>query len=298
MVALGAWMQRSGFVSSGFLKEANRVTYWLGLPALLFTQLAASLPSIHAAGSLLLTVCAGTGVVIVVGYGVALALRVPGAAMGTFVQGAFRGNLAFVGLPVIFALPDTTLVGGLTVRSAAIIAVAPAMVLYNIAGVVVLLLSQHKLGPAMVKPFVKQLLVTPPLLATVAGIAFAAMGWRLPVAVDRTLFALGEMALPLGLLSVGASLVTVNWAAGWRLPGISALLKTAVSPAIGWVLGRWWGLEPAALQVAMILMACPTAIISYTMVLALKGDEAMASTTIVFSVISSLATLALIVGVF
>jgi predicted permease len=64
------------------------------------------------------------------------------------------------------------------------------------------------------------------------------------------------------------------------------------------LLGRWWGLEPAALQVAMILMACPTAIISYTMVLAIKGDEAMASTTIVVSVVCSLATLALIVGFF
>ncbi len=298
MVALGAWLQRSGFVSPGFLKESNRVTYWLGLPALLFTQLAASLPSVHAAGSLLLTVLVGTVAVIIFSYGVAVVLRVPGAAMGTFVQGAFRGNLAFVGLPVIFALPDTALGHGFTVRSAAIIAVAPAMVLYNIAGVIVLLLSQHKLGLAMVKPFVKQLLVTPPLLATVAGIAFAALGWRLPVAVDRTLFALGEMALPLGLLGVGGSLVTVNLAAGWRLPGVSALIKTVVSPAIGWALGRWWGLEPAALQVAMILMACPTAIISYTMVLALKGDEAMASTTIVASVLCSLATLALIVGCF
>ncbi len=298
MVALGAWMQRSGFVSEGFLKESNRVTYWLGLPALLFSQLASALPSLHAAGPLLLTVCVGTVAVIIFSYGVAVVWRVPGAAMGTFVQGAFRGNLAFVGLPVIFALPDTAIAGGLTVRSAAIIAVAPAMVLYNIFGVVVLLLSQHRLGLAMVKPFLKQLLVTPPLLATVAGIGFAALGWKLPLAVDRTLFALGEMALPLGLLGVGGSLATINLAAGWRVPGVSALIKTAVSPAIGWLLGRWWGLEPAALQVAMILMACPTAIVSYTMVLAMKGDEAMASTTIVASVVCSLATLALIVGVF
>ena len=298
LVTLGVWLQRSGFVSPGFLKEANRLTYWVGLPALLFSQLAAALPSVHAAGALLATVLTGTVGVIIFSYGVAALLRVPGAAMGTFVQGAFRGNLAFVGLPVIFALPDVPVAGGLTVRSAAIIAVAPAMVLYNLAGVIVLLLSQHRLGFAMVKPLVRQLLVTPPLLATVAGIAFAAMGWRLPVAVDRTLFALGEMALPLGLLGVGGSLMTVNLAAGWRLPGISALIKTAVSPAIGWVLGRWWGLEPAALQVAMILMACPTAIVSYTMVLAMKGDEEMASSTIVASVVCSLATLALIVGIF
>jgi len=35
-------MQRTGFVSAGFLREANRVTYWLGLPALFFSQLGGS----------------------------------------------------------------------------------------------------------------------------------------------------------------------------------------------------------------------------------------------------------------
>ena len=51
--------------------------------------------------------------------------------------------------------------------------------------------------------FVKQLAVTPPLLATFAGMGFALMGWTLPVAVDQTFSALGQMALPLGLLGVG-----------------------------------------------------------------------------------------------
>ena len=42
LIAAGAALQATKFVSPGFLKEANRVTYWLGLPALLFSQLAGS----------------------------------------------------------------------------------------------------------------------------------------------------------------------------------------------------------------------------------------------------------------
>jgi predicted permease len=298
LIALGAWMQRSRFVSPGFLKEANRVTYWLGLPALLFVQLAQTLPAVGAAGPLLLTMGAGTVLVMLLGYGAALLLRVPGPVQGTFVQGAFRGNLAFVGLPIIFALPDVTLAGGLTVRSATVIVVAPAMVGYNLAGIGVLLLSQHEWGPGMIRPLLRQLLVTPPLLATLAGIIFALRGWRLPTVLDHTLTALGEMALPLGLLGVGGSVATLKLAAGWRVPGVAAVIKTVVAPAIGWLFGRWWGLEPAALQVVMILMACPTAIISYTMALEMKGDEALASAVIVGSVVTSLGSLALIVGLF
>ncbi|AOS44394.1 Membrane transport protein [Lacunisphaera limnophila] len=297
LIAVGAGLQRGGLVSAGFLKEANRVTYWLGLPALLFSQLAGSVQQAVGGAALMLTVMLGaTALVIVAGYGVAGLMKVPGAAAGTFVQGGFRGNLAFVGLPVLFSLPDAPLPGGMSARTAAVITVAPMMVFYNIGGVVVLLLSQHRLGWAMVKPFLKQLATTPPLLATLAGIGWAVMGWTLPPAVDKALFALGEMALPLGLLGVGGALVTVKLGAAWRTPLASALVKTVLSPLLGWAVGRGLGLGAVELKMVLILMACPTAIISYTMALELKGDEALASGAIALSVLASLVSLAVIVG--
>jgi predicted permease len=298
LIAIGAGLQRSGFVPPTFLREANRVTYWLGLPALLFSQLATSFhQSAEGAGQMLAVMLGATGLLVLAGYGLALALRVPGAALGTFVQGGFRGNLAFVGLPIIYSLPDAPLGGGLSARKAAIVTVAPMMVCYNVAGVVVLLLSQHALSWRMFRPFLKQLLTTPPLLATVAGMAFAVAGWRLPTALDQTFNALGEMALPLGLLGVGGSLVTVQLGAHWRRPLAAALLKTVISPAFGWVVGRMTGLEGLGLKMVVILMACPTAVISYTVALEMKGDEALASGTIVLSVLTSLASLAVVLAV-
>lgn len=298
MIALGAGLQRSAFVSEKFLKEANRVTYWLGLPALLFSQLVDSFHRFGGAGLMLTAMLLATLAVLVAGYLVAWLLRVPGAAAGTFVQGAFRGNLAFVGLPIVFSLPDTPLAWGMTVRTAAVLTVAPMMVFYNIAAVFVLLFSQHTVGWAMVKPLLKQLVTTPPLLATFAGMGFALAGWTLPAALDKTFTALGEMALPLGLLGVGGSLITVKLGANWRAPLAAALLKTALAPLLGWVVGRALGLGAVEMKVMLLLLACPTAIVSYTMALEMKGDGALASGTIVLSVLTSVVTLAVIVGVF
>jgi hypothetical protein len=296
LIGLGALLQGTGFTSPGFLKEANRVTYWLGLPALLFSQLVQSYHSAQGATALLGTIFAGTAAVMLLAYGAGLLLRVPGPALGTFVQGAFRGNLAFVGLPVIYAFPDTPVLGGLTLRAAAVLVVAPTMVLYNIGGVIVLLLSQHTFGWGMLRPLLRQLATTPPLLATLAGLGFAAAGWTLPAAVAKTFDALGEMALPLGLLGVGGSLVTVKLGAAWRRPLASALLKTVVSPLCGLGLARLWGLGPVESRLIAIFMATPTAVISYTMAVELKGDESIAAGTIVLSVLTSLAALAVIIG--
>jgi predicted permease len=298
LIALGAVLQKTAFVRPDFLKEANRVTYWLGLPALLFSQLASSFHHGTGAGPMLGVMLGGTGLLIGAGYLGAWLLRIPGPVTGTFVQGGFRGNLAFVGLPIIYSLPDSPLAWGMSVRTAAIVTVAPMMVFYNVAGVIVLLLSQHTLSWRMLWPFAKQLAVTPPLLATFAGMGFALAGWTLPAAVDKTFTALGEMALPLGLLGVGGSLVTVQLAGRWRWPLAAALLKTVLSPALGWLVGRAAGLGGVELKLVMILMACPTAVISYTVALELKGDEALASGTIVLSVLTSLASLVVILAVF
>jgi predicted permease len=298
MIALGAGLQRSGFISPGFLKEANRLTYWLGLPALLFSQLANSFHQGEGAKLMLLVMLTATLLTIAAAYLIAWIMRVPAAGVGTFVQGGFRGNLAFVGLPILYALPDTPFVGGLSARTAAIITVAPMMVFYNIGGVVVLLLSQHRLGFAMLAPFLRQLATTPPLHATLAGILFAVMGWPLPHVLDKTFTSLGEMALPLGLLGVGGSLVSVKLRGVWRTPLAAALVKVAISPLLGWGVGKWMGLDPVELRMILIFMACPTAIVSYTMALELKGDEAVASATIVLSVLASVVSLAIILGSF
>ena len=296
MIAVGAGLQRSGFVSPDFLKEANRVTYWLGLPALLFSQLAGSFHELGGAKLMLGGMLAATLLVILLGYIVAWLLKVPGTVSGTYVQGCFRGNLAFVGLPIIYSLPDQPLAWGVSTRTAAILTVAPMMVFYNVAGVVLLLISQHRFGWPMLRPLLRQLVTNPPLLATIAGITCALAGWTLPTAVDKTFTALGEMALPLGLLGVGGSLATARFGGHLRLPLTCALIKTAASPVIGWLMGGWLGLAGVELQMLVIFMACPTAIVSYTIALEMKGDGALASGAIVLSVVTSLASLAVIVA--
>jgi predicted permease len=123
-------------------------------------------------------------------------------------------------------------------------------------------------------------------------------GWTLPLPVDKTFSALGEMALPLGLLGVGASIVTVKLEGHWKKALGSALTKTVVSPIMAWGVCRAFGLGAAEQRIIMILMAAPTAIISYSVALEMDGDETLAAGTIVLSLFASMVSLAVIVGFF
>jgi hypothetical protein len=296
LILLGGVLQRSGFVSAQFLREANRVTYWLGLPALLFNSLATSLHSAEGAKGLLFTLLLSTAAVLAISYLVGLAVGVKMTALGTFVQGAFRGNLAFVGLPIVYSLPDVVRADGLSLRAAVVLALAPMLVLYNVLGVVVLLISQHSGGWKMWKPVAKQLATTPPLLASLAGILYALAGWTLPISVSTAFDWLGQMALPLALLGIGGALVQVRLGQAWLTPVTAGLIKSFVSPAAGYAIGIWLGLNGAELRSAAILLATPTAAVSYTMVSQMKGDESLASGAILFSTLLSLVSLGLILS--
>jgi len=298
LIGVGSLLQKTGFVSPTFLREANRLTYWLGLPALLFSQLAQAAHSAGDAKPMLEAMLGATIIGIGVAYVLAALMRVSAGRMGTFVQGAFRGNLAFIGLPLLYSLPDVPLRGGLSFRAAAIVLVAPMMVFYNLSAVVVLLLSRHSFGWSMVLPVLGRILTNPILLATAAGVGFAATGLPLPRPVARTFDALGELAMPLGLLSVGGALVAARLGSTWRVPLASALLKTLASPLLGWAVCRLVGLGPRETQMIMIFMATPTAVVSYAMTAELGGDEAIASGAIVLSTLVSLPILAAILAWF
>jgi len=299
LIAFGAVLLRNGFVSAEFLREGNRVVYWFGLPALLFNELASASLSVGGPAKLMVgAMLAATAAVIVLGYAGAWLLRLPASATGTFVQGAFRGNLAFVGLPVIFSLPDSLKVHDVPVRMIAVLAVAPMLVVYNVVGILVLLASQLDVRRLSGKYLVQQIVTTPPLVATVAGLAYAATGWPWPAVLHQTFDALAQLALPLALLGIGGALITTPFGGAWRPPLSAALLKTVAAPALGWLCGRWLGLDALELKLVMIFLATPTAIISYTKVVELEGSPALASGSIVFSTALSILALAGILALF
>jgi predicted permease len=244
----------------------------------------------------LLVLLVATCLVIAASYFVGRLFGASHGQLGTFVQGAFRGNLAFVGLPIVSALPDTPLGLGVSLRGLALLVLAPTMVFYNVAGVMVLVLSQPKVRAGRWLRSAKQLALTPPLLATLVGVAFALSGAELPAPLARSLGLLGDLALPLGLLCVGGALGRLQVQGDWRLGVIATLIKSCISPLAGLGLARVCGFGRPETQLILVFMACPTAIVSYAVAVELKGDGPLASSAIGLSCLASAAILAGIVA--
>lgn len=295
VIGLGWALTRTQFLSAQALHDANRLTYWVGLPCALFHRIATASPDVAAVGGLLLVGTAATFIAIVAAAVTARLLRLPAGSHGTFMQGVFRGNLAFIGLPVVlYAFQGTASAGA---AGSALLAFGPMVVLYNVLAVVVLLLAGGVGRRGLLCTVGYGLLSNPILIACAAGLLFSLAGFGLPTLVQRTLAAIGQMALPLALICIGGTLYTTRLRGSLGPALLGSVMKVALVPAIGLLLALWAGLSAEHTRIVLLLLACPTASASYVLVRQLQGDEALASSMVVISNVLAVPAMAAVLAV-
>ncbi len=288
LIILGAGLAHIKFLGREFMADLNKLAFWIALPALLFTS--ANHAAEPGAQTWLLfgVLIAGTFLITVVAWGVSFLLRMPAHARGTLMQSAFRGNLAYIGIPVL----AYSLGGDAKAMATAVIVMVLLMSLYNILAVVVLQQPNHHTGGADWTRVGKGIATNPLMLAGLLGLALPFTGLVLPTFVDRALTSLGAAAVPIALLCIGGSLATTPLRGRMSWIVVAALLKVVLLPSLIYGLGRVCGLAPHELRIALVLSACPTAAASFVMVKQMGGDEALASGSIALSTILSALSLA------
>ena len=295
IIGLGWGLLRIGFLSSPALSELNRLTYWVGLPALLIERISSATPALSSIGGMLLVLMGATVACILLSALAAWIWRLPARASVTLVHGAFRGNLIFVGLPVvIYAFAGSPQASAL--ESAALVASVPMVIFYNVTAVILMqppggwqpLMALQRIGAGLV--------TNPILLATLAGMAMALTGIEFPAFAQRTLAAVGQMALPLALLGIGGTLYATRIRGRRRWAMAAATFKTAVSPLVGLMLGLWIGLSNEELRLVLIFLACPTASAAFILVQHMEGDTALVASTIMLSYLFALPVMLLVLA--
>ena len=299
VIAVGAALRRTNFLSGHFIDGLNRLVYWVGLPCLLFYEIATASFDYPSAGKAFLIVLIGNFGCIAIGYIAARLMHVPGPDVGTFVQGAFRGNLVYMGLPLVmysFLNADGVDVGRM--KTITVLVVGMMVPVYNICAVIVLLASRHKIDRDVPGKVFWQIITNPLFLACVFGIIYSAVFSHLPAAIGYTFKAISQMALPLALLCIGGTLVQEKVAGRIMYAVTASVIKVAAAPVIGFLAALVLAPGAGEMRIAMLFLACPTAAASYVMADQLGGDRQLAAAIVVISTLISLPALSIVIGLF
>jgi malate permease and related proteins len=288
LIALGAALARVGFLGRPFMADLNRLAFWIALPALLFTSAGGAAPTDGRLPALLGVMLSGTTLVAALAAVLGRLCGLEAAARGTFVQAAFRGNLAYIGVPVL----STSLGGDTAALGRAVLVMVLVMAAYNLLAVIVLTRADGPAAGGSLPRMLRSIVTNPLLIAGLLGLAIPFSGIVLPRFLEKSLDLLGAAAIPVALLCIGGALATtpVRGSRGWILA--AALLKVAVLPGIVFALGTLAGLGPRDLRIAVVLAASPTAAAAFVMARQMGGDEPLASGSIALSTALSAASLA------
>jgi predicted permease len=268
----------------------------VALPSLLFVKIATAEFAGAAAMRITAVVLLATLTGIAVSYVAARLLRIPRKSAGAFIQGCGRANNAFIGLPVvIYSLAEAHP----EIEAVATLSLAPAIIFYNIFSVVVLLSysGAKRSGKEALTVFAAQLFTNPLLLACLFGILIQMAGWTLPVFLDRSFSAIGQAALPLALLSVGASINFAQLKGAAIHSSVAAAIKVFIFPLAGWLIAwKWPGITAPERTASLIFLACPTAVASYVLADVFGSDKEMAGRIIVISTLLSAVSLSIVIA--
>ena len=287
LILLGYFLRRRGWLADGFWEPAERLCYFVLLPALLLGSLAradfGALPAAAMAAAVVLAILAMTVLLLAV----QLAGRGDGPAFTAVLQTAIRPN-TYIGLSIPFALYGEA---GLTIAALIVAAVVPTVNFISVAALV--RYGGHYAGQS--PSLARAVLLNPLILACLAGLLLNFSGLGLPPVVDETLAILARAALPLALLAVGAGLdLAAAKASGGRVAA-AVVLKLAGLPLL--TAGFCWLLDVGgvAWSVAMIFNALPAATSAYILARQMGGAPGLVANILTVQALAAAVTLPLLV---
>ncbi|RJQ65278.1 MAG: AEC family transporter [Desulfobacteraceae bacterium] len=285
IVLLGWGVHRRGFLPAEFMGPANRLVFYVAIPAMIFQSIAKStLREWFNPRVIILTLSAA-----LLAYGASwLACRVTRmrrSLSGTFIQSAGHGNLGYFGLAVAYYY-----LGNAGLVHASVIA-GFLMILQNVLSILALQsFSTQSAAVPDARLIGGRVLGNPVILAVLAGMLFSMSALPMPLIVERSLTILSGLALPTALLVIGASLSFQRMKAQGLIVTGATVIKLLVLPGIGWLLFQGLGVQRSEFLPALILLASPTATVSFVMAREMQGDGDLAAAAISASTLASALT--------
>ena len=289
LASLGYLLSRIGFIDAQFSRGLNRLVYWIGLPSLLYHKIAHQELDWSSTAAVLYSFFAALGATILVAYLVRYLIKVAPKSTGEFVQASYRGNLGYIGLPIVlYAVSESTLE---RTSSLAAITLAPCAIVFNIIAVVLMVVHQPD-SHQQRRGYIFALITNPLIIGGTLGVLAAVFHVRLPLFVDRSIEGLSNMSVPIALLGLGSSFgvfgiqdVNRNFV---LTAAATTVLKVLISPLLGIIFSLWFQLDFVEARIVTVYLASPTAIASHVIVGQFQGDEKLAASSIVTATLASL----------
>lgn len=275
LVILGYFIRRTGFLSDAFITGADRIVFHIALPALLFTDIVSAVEESGTGADPGFTFfCTGGILAVFLAALAVVPLAVKGNPQrGSMIQASFRSNFAILGVPLA-----QNMFGDAGVRKIALV-MPFCIALFNALAVIafsVFAPEGKKLPPSKIAGNIAVSIAKNPLvISIIAAVLVSFLPFSLPKIVIKPLGYLGDLTLPLALISLGANFRFSDLRGGMVLSLAASAVKVIAVPAAAVAAAIALGFRGVELGVILVLFGGPSAVSGYIMAKNMGGDHAL-----------------------
>ncbi len=259
------------------IRFVTQLAMTLAVPCLIFTALMKMDTGGGALGTLTLAAIAGYAVLTVLSFLVVRLLRLD---LRTYMAPLIFGNTGNLGLPLALLAFGQTGLGHAVVILAVGAVWSFTFGIYIVAG--------RGSGGRVVRE--------PMVWASLLGALFLWQGWQTPRFLTHTLDLIGQMAIPLMLITLGVAIARLA-AGGMGRAFLLSLLKLGLCLPVGWAIGRAFGLDSTAFGVLVVQFSTPVAVTSYLLAEKYGADSDSVAALVVASTLLSVIALPVLLGI-
>lgn len=141
----------------------------------------------------------------------------------------------------------------------------------------------------------KRVIQEPLVGATLLGTLFLWQGWETPAFLTNAIELIGQMAIPMMLITLGVAVARLETKAMTQAVVLS-VVKVIICVAAGWGAATWFDLDPVAAGVLIVQVATPVAVTSYLLAEKYGADAQPVAGLVVASTLLSVLALPLILA--
>ncbi|MCI8670279.1 MAG: AEC family transporter [Lachnospiraceae bacterium] len=293
IIVVGYVLKRTGMLNDEFAKTANSFVYKITLPAMLLNNMMAC-DIRHTFDGAYVLYCGAvtlTGILIV--WGSSRIVLKDKSIVGEFVQGAYRGSAAILGIALVQNISGNTTMAPLMMLG--------SVPLYNIFAVIVLIFengqqmeSNHISTGHRKKKIISSvqgICKNPIIISILGGMLLSFFDVGFPVILDKTISSIGSLTTPLALIVIGVGFEGRKALKNIKPAVAASLIKLVIQPLVFLPVAIWYGFSADKIAAALVMLGAPTTATSYVMSKNMGHEGTLSSSIIMLTTLCSAFTI-------
>ena len=286
IIAAGFIIKKINLIKEDGVAILTRLAYNIGLPALFLLNITEySLSEIFNV-DIIKVIYSTYAAYFVVLLLLTFTVRRSRKTKGAFFVSSYRVNMAFVGLPIVWAA-----FGGLALAKATLV-IAFLVPVNVISSIIIFKIFNRGEEKFEIKRLLRSVITDPIVIAAVLGIILSYFNIQLPGFINSSLDIISGMTVAVALLSIGASFRFDHLKNDLKIVSYIGFNKLILMPVLVFLAATYiFKIEVFDRNVVVMLFATPLAVAAYIMAKELRSNYNLVSSALIMTTIISAITI-------